>query len=208
MSKVERETATRSIVRRLKNAVLRLAREEASRALNHFRENWRRTRPVSGSRRILGEEPGHPKGAGKPALEQHEAAANPSPAIPGQPARRLQAAVPGDPDSVRKGRAKARPLKNAARERAAAKTHLRDAAIKSPERHQPREEKGIEGSPERIHLNAASREELMTLVGIGPSRAEAIIAARPYARARDLVERKILPQAIFDGIEKQVTAGD
>ena len=51
-----------------------------------------------------------------------------------------------------------------------------------------------------IDLNSASRDELMTLDGIGEVKADAIIRARP------LVERRIVPEALYDKIAAKVFA--
>ena len=40
--------------------------------------------------------------------------------------------------------------------------------------------------------------------GIGPARAKAIIAARPIAAPADLVTKKVLSQAVLDGIKDRI----
>lgn len=56
-----------------------------------------------------------------------------------------------------------------------------------------------------LDLNSATRDELMGLPGITPTRADKMIAARPYDKAEDLVTRHILPPADFEKIKSQVT---
>ena len=60
-------------------------------------------------------------------------------------------------------------------------------------------------APSGIDLNSAGRDELMTLEGIGEVRADAIIRARPFKAKTDLVERRIIPEALYDRINGKVT---
>ena len=55
-----------------------------------------------------------------------------------------------------------------------------------------------------IDLNSASRDELMTLEGIGEVRADAIIRSRPFKAKTELVERRIIPEALYDRINGKV----
>src|SRR5829696_766245 len=57
-----------------------------------------------------------------------------------------------------------------------------------------------------IDLNSASRDDLMTLEGIGEVRADAIIRARPFKAKTDLVERRLIPEALYDKIADKVMA--
>ena len=57
-----------------------------------------------------------------------------------------------------------------------------------------------------IDLNSASEEQLRTLPGVGPARAQAIIAGRPFAGKDDLVKRNILPKNVYDGIKERIIA--
>ena len=57
-----------------------------------------------------------------------------------------------------------------------------------------------------IDLNSASRDDLMTLDGIGEVRAEAIIRARPFKAKTELVERRLIPEAVYDRIADRVIA--
>jgi DNA uptake protein ComE-like DNA-binding protein len=56
-----------------------------------------------------------------------------------------------------------------------------------------------------IDLNSASRDELMALDGIGEVRADAIIRARPFRAKTELVERWIIPEALYDKLADKVT---
>ena len=57
-----------------------------------------------------------------------------------------------------------------------------------------------------IDLNTASRDDLMGLEGIGEVRADAIIRSRPFKAKTDLVERRIIPEALYDKIADKVMA--
>ena len=57
-----------------------------------------------------------------------------------------------------------------------------------------------------IDLNTASRDDLMTLEGIGEVRADAIIRARPFKAKTELVERRLIPEALYDKIADKVMA--
>ena len=57
-----------------------------------------------------------------------------------------------------------------------------------------------------LDLNSASKQELMTLPGIGDALSQKIIEGRPYARKDQLVSKNIVPQATYDKIKDQVIA--
>ena len=57
-----------------------------------------------------------------------------------------------------------------------------------------------------IDLNSASRDDLMNLDGIGEVRADAIIRARPCKAKTELVERRLIPEALYDKIADKVMA--
>ena len=57
-----------------------------------------------------------------------------------------------------------------------------------------------------IDINRAKAEELMTLKGIGDARAAAIIKGRPYARKDELVQKKIIPESVYNDIKDQIIA--
>lgn len=59
---------------------------------------------------------------------------------------------------------------------------------------------------EPIDINRAKADELMTLKGIGEARAAAIIKGRPYARKDELVQRKVLPEAVYNEIKEKIVA--
>lgn len=57
-----------------------------------------------------------------------------------------------------------------------------------------------------INLNSASQEQLKSLPGIGDAYSAAIIKNRPYANKRQLVSKKVIPQATYDKISDLVIA--
>ena|SRR5438874_183977 len=57
-----------------------------------------------------------------------------------------------------------------------------------------------------IDINSASRDDLMNLEGIGEVRADAIIRARPFRAKTELVERRLIPEALYEKIADKVTA--
>lgn len=58
----------------------------------------------------------------------------------------------------------------------------------------------------QIDINSASRDDLMTLEGIGEVRADAIIRARPYKVKTELVERRLIPEELYNKIADKVAA--
>jgi len=57
-----------------------------------------------------------------------------------------------------------------------------------------------------IDLNSAGRDDLMTLEGIGEVKADAIIRSRPFRAKTELVERRIIPEALYEKIADKVFA--
>ena len=57
-----------------------------------------------------------------------------------------------------------------------------------------------------IDINSASKEQLDALPGIGIARADAIIKGRPYKGKDDLVNKKIIPKNVYDGIKDKIIA--
>jgi DNA uptake protein ComE-like DNA-binding protein len=60
---------------------------------------------------------------------------------------------------------------------------------------------------DRDLINSLSRDELMTVNGIGPVLADRIIAGRPYSSSSDLVDRRIIAQSTLDEFKRQFGIG-
>ena len=59
---------------------------------------------------------------------------------------------------------------------------------------------------EPMDINTASEKDLATLKGIGDVRAKAIVKGRPYKGKDELVQKKIVPQNVYDDIKDQIIA--
>jgi DNA uptake protein ComE-like DNA-binding protein len=57
-----------------------------------------------------------------------------------------------------------------------------------------------------MDINSASKDELMTLSGIGDATAQKIIDNRPYQAKNELVTKKIVPKSTYEKIKDQIIA--
>jgi DNA uptake protein ComE-like DNA-binding protein len=57
-----------------------------------------------------------------------------------------------------------------------------------------------------VDINSATKDQLTALPGIGDAYSQKIIDGRPYNSKRDLLTRKILPQATYDQVKDQIIA--
>jgi DNA uptake protein ComE-like DNA-binding protein len=53
-------------------------------------------------------------------------------------------------------------------------------------------------------INTISKEELLSVYGIGPVLADRIISGRPYASRHELIERRVLSQNTFEELEREL----
>jgi competence protein ComEA len=94
---------------------------------------------------------------------------------------------------------KAEPSKDAAKKsEAAAKDTTKKAAAPATPAATPK--------AEPMDINSASEKDLATLKGIGDVRAKAIVKGRPYKGKDELVQKKIIPQNVYDDIKEQIIA--
>ncbi len=56
-----------------------------------------------------------------------------------------------------------------------------------------------------VNINRATADELDALPQIGKARSEAIIKARPYKSADELVTKKVLSQGVYDTIKDRIS---
>jgi competence protein ComEA len=67
-------------------------------------------------------------------------------------------------------------------------------------------DKGADQAAGKIDINSASKEQLVTLKGVGDATADKIIAGRPYQAKNDLVKKKIVPASVYSQIKEHIVA--
>jgi competence protein ComEA len=56
-----------------------------------------------------------------------------------------------------------------------------------------------------LDLNAATKEQLLSLPGVTSAQADRVIASRPYDKPSELLTRRIIPKSEYDKIADLVT---
>ena len=59
---------------------------------------------------------------------------------------------------------------------------------------------------DKLDINSATKDQLQALSGIGDVYSQKIIDNRPYRTKRDLVIKKVIPQATYEKIKDQIVA--
>lgn len=63
-----------------------------------------------------------------------------------------------------------------------------------------------EVAKEPLDLNSASIDQLRTLPGIGEAYSKKIVDGRPYRAKNELVQKKILPEGVYEKVKDMIVA--
>jgi DNA uptake protein ComE-like DNA-binding protein len=81
---------------------------------------------------------------------------------------------------------------------------LRRQILGRAKRDEQRDEQG--SSVLRI-LNSATREDLLSVYGLGSVIADQVVQNRPFASEQQLVDRNVVPESNFDHFKRQLQRG-
>jgi DNA uptake protein ComE-like DNA-binding protein len=174
---------------RVKSYLLQAAKDEAGRLIRHFRAGMQSSPPAAAGLPSSGQSADSAGllAAGQSAPASSSGAA-PSSAAAEPESGAAAAAVPRHQPTPPEAPQSQRPEHGA-------------AAKPAPKRAAKSDEQPLESV---VNINSASKDELMSLPGIGEARADAIIKARPFTAASDLVDKKVLPASVAEGLKGRI----
>lgn len=112
-----------------------------------------------------------------------------------------QVIVGSAPAAAPKADAKAQPAAKAPEKSAPAKD---EKAAKDTKKDANKVQKSKLAPGQKININSASQADLEMLPEIGPAKAKAIIAGRPYSKSEDIMKVKGIKQKTYDQIKDNI----
>lgn len=78
------------------------------------------------------------------------------------------------------------------------------AAASAPAAATPAASKGE--TKDKVDINSATKDELKKIPGIGDRYSDDIIKGRPYANKRQLLTKKVVPDAVYNSVADKIIA--